>query len=74
MLMHFEGEFRSFRMLNIGSVCQRAAKLLAVKVGGLKKVCHLALVDPHASDLGLTPTDSESFSKFEGRKLCSPLT
>ena len=29
--------FRSFNAKNLGSVCQRAAKLLAVKVGGLKK-------------------------------------
>ena len=32
----FEG-FRSFNIVNMGSVGQRASKLLAVKVGGLKK-------------------------------------
>ena len=34
---HFEKGFRSFIAENVGSVGQRAAKLLAVKVGGLKK-------------------------------------
>ena len=36
-LIHFEEGFRSFHTSNIGSVGQMAAKLLAVKVGGLKK-------------------------------------
>ena len=35
-------KIRSFDAENLGSVCQRAAKLLAVKVGGLKKVCQPA--------------------------------
>ena len=35
-------KFRSFDAKNLGSVGQRAAKLLAVKVGGLKKVCQPA--------------------------------
>ena len=59
----------------MGSVGQRAAKLLAFKVGDLKKkVYHraLALVEPVGP--GLTPTWSESFSKFDGQQLCSPLT
>ena len=30
---------RSFNTISIGSVGQRASKLLAVKVGGQKKVC-----------------------------------
>ena len=33
----FFKRFRSFNVENVGSVGQRAAKLLAVKVGGLKK-------------------------------------
>ena len=35
-------KIRSFDAENLGSVGQRAAKLLAVKVGGLKKVCQPA--------------------------------
>ena len=35
--MCFFKRFRSFNAKNLGSVGQRAAKLLAVKVGGLKK-------------------------------------
>ena len=36
-LMYFFKRFRSFNAENLRSVGQRAAKLLAVKVGGLKK-------------------------------------
>ena len=36
-LVCFFKRFRSFNAKNLGSVGQRAAKLLAVKVGGLKK-------------------------------------
>ena len=36
-LMCFFKRFRSFNAKNLGSAGQRAAKLLAVKVGGLKK-------------------------------------
>ena len=45
-LTYFEERFRSFHTFNIGSVGQTAAKLLAVKVGGLKKiaVCIICLV------------------------------
>ena len=48
MLMHFEEGFRSFNASYIGSVGQRAAKLIAVKFGGLKKMYRpaLALVEP----------------------------
>ena len=35
--MYFFKRFRSFNAKNLGTVGQRAAKLLAVKVGGLKK-------------------------------------
>ena len=41
-LVCFFKRFRSFNAKNLGSVGQRAAKLLAVKVGGLKKVCQPA--------------------------------
>ena len=37
LLLYFGKGFRSFNAGNIGSVGQRASKLLAVKVGGLKK-------------------------------------
>ena len=36
-MLYFKKAFRSFNTENLGSVGQRAAKLLAVKVGGLKK-------------------------------------
>ena len=35
--VYFFRRFRSFNAVNMGSVGQRAAKLLAVNVGGLKK-------------------------------------
>ena len=37
MSTHFEEGFRSFNAFNVGSVGQRAAKLLAVKIGGPKE-------------------------------------
>ena len=37
MLTYFEKGFRSFHTFHIGSVGQRASKLQAVNVGGLKK-------------------------------------
>ena len=57
-LIYFEEGFRSFHASNIGSAGQRAAKLLAIKFGGLKKVCHQApaLVEPASQ--GSTPTES----------------
>ena len=59
----------------MGSVGQRAAKLLAVNVGGLKKkVCQLAPAPLEAVCLGSNPGEVESFSKFDGRYFCSPLT
>ena len=70
--------FRSLDAENFRSVGQRAAKLLAVKVGLLKKKS-AALAIPAkvcASTIGpgsRTP-GVESFSKFNGRQLCSPLT
>ena len=37
MVVYFSKGFRSFHTGNMGSVGQRAAKLPALKVGGLKK-------------------------------------
>ena len=55
-------------MLNIGSVGQSAAKLIAVKVGVLKKKSAAsaipAKVCASAIGPGSTPTGSESFSKY----------
>ena len=64
MLIYFEK--RIFHTFNIGSVDQKSAKLLAVKVGGLKKVCHPTRVEQHLCAPCLTLTESESFSKFDG--------
>ena len=63
--MYFFKRFRSFNAKNLGSAGQRAVKLLAVKVGGLKrKVCTSALFEPVGSSL--TATGFELFSKFDG--------
>ena len=67
-------QIRSFHSFDIGSVGQRPAKLLAVKFGGLKKVCcpapdHLKPVSPDSTQAG-----SKSFSMFDRQQLCSPLT
>ena len=43
---HFEKRFRSFNAENFGSVGQRAAKLLAVKVGVLKKESAASAIPP----------------------------
>jgi len=47
--------FRSFNAKNLGSVGQRAAKLLAVKVGGLKKKSASRPRPQSASLLGFEP-------------------
>ena len=61
--------FRYFNTGNIGSVGQRAAKLLAVKVGGIKIKSAgrpaLAPLKPVYSDL--SSPGVESFSKFYGQ-------
>ena len=52
----------------MGSVGQRAAKLLAVNVGGLKKkVCHPALAPLEPVSQGSNPGEVEPFSKFDDR-------
>ena len=66
-------------MLKIfGSIGQRAAKLLAVNVGILKKksatLAIPAEVCASAISPGLRPPGVKSFSKFDGQKLCSSLT
>ena len=58
----------------MGSVGQRAAKILAVNVGGLKKVCQPAPAPLKAVGPGSNPGEVESFSKFDGWYFCSPLT
>ena len=51
----------------MGSVGQRAAKLLAVNVGGLKKkVCLPAPAPLKPVGPGSNPGEVESFSKFDG--------
>ena len=57
MLIYFEEGFRSFHTFNIGSIGQRAAKLLAVKVGGLKKKFAAGLSQTKFRRLG--PNDSQ---------------
>ena len=49
----------------MGSVDQSAAKLLAVKIGGLKKACRQALALLKPVGPGSSPTRSESFEKFD---------
>ena len=71
MLIYFEK--RIFHTFNIGSVDQKSAKLLAVKVGGLKKVCHPTPVEHYLCGPCLTLTGSESFSKFDTQQLYNPL-
>ena len=52
----------------MGSVGQKAAKLLAVNVRGLKKkVCQPAPAPLEAVGPGSNPGEVESFSKFDGR-------
>ena len=79
--MFFEKDYisRSFHRGNLGSVGQRAAKILAVKVGGLKesqplRPLQLKCISTNKCCLGSISPRFESFSKFDGQKLCSPLT
>ena len=66
----FKKRFRTFSAENFGSVGQRAAKLLAVKVGVLKKKSAASAIPPElyasAFGLGLIPGEVKSFSKFDG--------
>ena len=72
-MAHFEKGFRSIDARNLGSIGQRAAKLLAVKVGVLKKKSAASAIpaDLCASAFGpgSNPGAVESFSKFDSRQL-----
>ena len=71
MFLYFGKGIRSFHARNIGFVGQRAAKLLAVKVGVLKKKSAALAIPPKVCASPFCPgsgrTGSESFSKFEGQ-------
>ena len=62
----------------MGSVGQRALKLLTVKVGGLKKKSADSAITAKACATVIGPDSSgtvvKSFSKFDGRLFCSPMT
>ena len=69
--------FRSFNAENFESVGQRAAKLLAVKVGLLKKKSAASAIPAEVCASAIGPGSRtpgvKSFSKFDGWQLCSPL-
>ena len=65
-LVCFFKRFRSFVAKNLGSVGQRAAKLLAVKVGGLKKGLPAGPGPSQPVCPGSNPCAFKSFSKFDG--------
>ena len=64
--MHFEKMLRFFNAENFGSVGQRAAKLLAVKVGLLKKKSAASAISAKVCASSRTP-GVKSFSKFDGQ-------
>ena len=71
-MVYLSNGFRTFHNINMGYVGQRAAKLLAVKVGVLKK--SVASATPPklcaiAFGPGLNPGVVESFPKFDSRQL-----
>ena len=69
--MQYEKKSRSFNAKNFGSVCQRAAKLLAFKVGVLKKKSAASAIPPELCAIAFGPGANwlgvESFSKFDGQ-------
>ena len=69
--MHCEKKSRSFNGKIFKSVGQRAAKLLAVKVGVLKKKSAASAIPPKVCASAFGPGSStpgvKSFSKFDGR-------
>ena len=67
MVVYLSNGFRTFHTINMGSVGQRAAKLLAVNVGGLKKSLPTGPAPLEAVGLGSKPGEDKSFSKFDGR-------
>ena len=72
-LVYFGNGFRPFHRGNMGSADQRAAKLLAVKVGVLKKKSAALAIPANACAIafgpGSNPGAVESFSKFDSRQL-----
>ena len=69
MLYYVEG-FRFFHTCNIGSVGQSASKLLAVKVGVLKKKSATLAIPLELYATAFSPSlrtpEVKSFSKFDG--------
>ena len=69
-----EKKSRYFNVKNFGSVDQRAEKLLAVKVGVLKKKFPTSAIPAevcaNAFGTGSSPPRVESFSKFDGQSQC----
>ena len=72
-MLYFGKRFRSFHTGNVESVGQRALKLLAVKVGVLKKKSAASAIPAEvcasAFGPGLSPPEVESFSKFVSQQL-----
>ena len=58
MVVYLSNGFRTFLTINMGSVGQRAAKLPAVKVGGLKKSLPAGPGPSQPVCLGLIPGHS----------------
>ena len=71
--MCFFKKLRYYNAENLGSVGQRAAKLLAVKVGVLKKKSAALAIPANACAItfgpGSNPGAVESFSKFDSQQL-----
>ena len=69
MLIDFEEGDRSFHTFDIGSLNQRAAKLVAVKVGDLKRKSAASAITAKVCaswfSLGSSLPRVESFSKFD---------
>ena len=76
-MIHFEKRFRSLNARNFVYVGQRAAKLLAVKVGVLKKKSAISAIQAEvcasAFGPGLSTPRVKSFSKYVSQQLVSPL-
>ena len=72
-MLYFGKGLRSFNTENLGSVGKRASKLLAVKVGCLKKKSAASAIPANlcasAFGPGSNPGALESFSKFDSRQL-----
>ena len=70
-LIYFLKKFRSLNAENLGSADQRATKLLAIKVGVLKKKSAASAIPPKVCARtfgpGSTTSGVELFSKFDGQ-------